>query len=245
VNSAAIALTATVPIDRSSPTGMPTAGEGVPGGTRSSRSRVGANRRAGPRGLGSGADRRAVATPRAAAHQPREHLSPDLAGQTEGGTLYRHLRGAQKLKRKRYGACDSRGRLAGKRPITARPPGAEKRSRFGHWEGDTVLGAGQAGPCILTLVERKSGFVAIGQLQQRTAPFVNTRAHQLIAAQPGRCAPSPSITAPSSTATPISRHVSEPGSTSLPLITPGNVAPTRTRTDCYANICRKERAWLT
>jgi transposase, IS30 family len=102
----------------------------------------------------------------------------------DGGALYRHLRGAQKLKRKRYGAYDSRGRLAGKRPITARPPGAEHRSRFGHWEGDTVLGAGQAGPCILTLVERKSGYVAIGQLPQRTAPFVNARAHQLIAAQP-------------------------------------------------------------
>lgn len=102
----------------------------------------------------------------------------------DGGALYRHLRGAQKLKRKRYGAYDSRGRLAGKRPITARPPGAEHRSRFGHWEGDTVLGAGQAGPCILTLVERKSGYVAIGQLEQRTAPFVNARAQQLIAAQP-------------------------------------------------------------
>ena len=101
-----------------------------------------------------------------------------------GGALYRHLRGAQKLKRKRYGAYDSRGRVAGKRPITARPPGAEKRSRFGHWEADTMLGAGQAGPCILTLVERKSGFLMIGKLKQRTAPFVNRRALQLIGAQP-------------------------------------------------------------
>jgi len=101
-----------------------------------------------------------------------------------GGELYRHLRGAQKLKRKRYGAYDSRGRLAGKRPITARPPGAEHRSRFGHWEGDTVLGAGQAGPCILTLVERKSGYLLIGKLKQRTAPFVNRRAQQLIKEQP-------------------------------------------------------------
>lgn len=101
-----------------------------------------------------------------------------------GGGLYRHLRGARKLKRKRYGAYDSRGRLAGKRPITARPPGAEHRSRFGHWEGDTVLGAGQAGPCILTLVERKSGYLLVGKLQQRTAPFVNRRAVQLIQAQP-------------------------------------------------------------
>jgi IS30 family transposase len=101
-----------------------------------------------------------------------------------GGTLYRHLRGARKQKRKRYGAYDSRGRLAGKRPITTRPPGAEHRSRLGHWEGDTMLGAGQAGPCVLTLVERKSGFLLLGKLPRRTAPFVNRRLHQLIQRQP-------------------------------------------------------------
>src|SRR6266545_650551 len=39
----------------------------------------------------------------------------------EGGTLYRHLRGARKQRRKRYGRYDSRGRLAGKRLISARP----------------------------------------------------------------------------------------------------------------------------
>lgn len=106
------------------------------------------------------------------------------ADKQAGGTLYRHLRGARKQKRKRYGAYDSRGRLAGKRPIATRPPGAEHRSRFGHWEGDTMLGAGQAGPCVVTLVERKSGYVAIGKLPRRTAPFVNRRLRQLIQRQP-------------------------------------------------------------
>ena len=101
-----------------------------------------------------------------------------------GGQLYRHLRGARKKCRKRYGAYDSRGRLAGKRPIAARPPGAEHRSRFGHWEGDTMLGASQAGPCVFTMVERKSGFVAIGKLHRRTGANVNARAQRLIAAQP-------------------------------------------------------------
>ena len=109
------------------------------------------------------------------------HVWADLH---EGGDLYTHLRCAQKQRRKRYGAYDRRGRLADKRPIASRPAGAEHRSRFGHWEGDTVLGAGQAGPCILTLVERKSGFVAIGKLRQRTGAEVNRRAQQLIAAQP-------------------------------------------------------------
>jgi len=101
-----------------------------------------------------------------------------------GGDLYRHLRGARKRHRKRYGVYDWRGRLAGKRPIATRPPGAAHRSRVGHWEGDTMLGAGQAGPCVLTLVERKSGYLALGKLRRRTAPFVNARAARLIAAQP-------------------------------------------------------------
>ena len=101
-----------------------------------------------------------------------------------GGTLHRHLRGARKQCRKRYGHYDSRGRLAGKRPITARPAAAEARTEVGHWEGDTMLGAGQAGPCVLSLVERKTGYLALGKLGRRTGAEVNRRARQLIQAQP-------------------------------------------------------------
>jgi IS30 family transposase len=106
------------------------------------------------------------------------------ADRAAGGTLYTHLRGARKQRRKRYGAYDSRGRLAGKRPIAARPPGAEHRSRLGHWEADTMLGDSQAGACVVTLVERKSGFTAIGKLPRRAAPALNPRLRQLIRAQP-------------------------------------------------------------
>jgi IS30 family transposase len=105
------------------------------------------------------------------------------ADKRTGGQLHVHLRCATKPYRKRYGTYDSRGRLAGKRPIATRPAGAEHRSRFGHWEGDTVLGDSQGGACILTLVERKSGYTAIGKLACRTGAAVNARARQLIAAQ--------------------------------------------------------------
>jgi IS30 family transposase len=101
-----------------------------------------------------------------------------------GGTLYTHLRGARKQRRKRYGSYDSRGRLAGKRPITARPAAAEARAQVGHWEADTLLGAGQAGPCVLTMVERKTGYIVIGKLRIRRAADVNARATRLIRAQP-------------------------------------------------------------
>jgi transposase, IS30 family len=95
-----------------------------------------------------------------------------------GGTLHRHLRCARKKRRKRYGRYDSRGRLAGKRPISERSPGAENRSRVGHLEGDTVLGTDKH--CLLTLVDRKTGFTIIGKLESRTVEATNRRAIQLI-----------------------------------------------------------------
>lgn len=106
------------------------------------------------------------------------------ADKRAGGTLYQHLRGARKRRRKRYGRYDSRGRLAGKRPISARPAAAETRAQVGHWEADTMLGAGQAGPCVLSLVERKTGYLVLGKLRQRSSAEVNQRAQQLIDAQP-------------------------------------------------------------
>lgn len=109
------------------------------------------------------------------------HIHEDRA---RGGTLYTHLRVMTKNLRKRYGTYDSRGRLAGKRHISTRPVSAHNRSRIGHWEGDTVLGNTQHGACVVTLVERKSGFVAIGLLAQRTAANTNARLRQLIEAQP-------------------------------------------------------------
>ena len=98
-------------------------------------------------------------------------------GKERGGDLFKHLRGSRKQRRKRYGRYDSRGRLAGKRPITARPAAAQNRSRIGHWEIDTVLGRGK--PCILTIVERKSGLVYIVKLRARTKEEVR-RAMKLL-----------------------------------------------------------------
>ena len=97
----------------------------------------------------------------------------------EGGLLYTHLRGARKRRRKRYGAYDSRGKLAGKRPISERPPEVETRQQTGHWEIDTVMGSGSK-DCIVTLVERKSGLLLIGKLASRTTASLNRRVIGLI-----------------------------------------------------------------
>jgi IS30 family transposase len=97
----------------------------------------------------------------------------------EGGLLYTHLRGARKRRRKRYGAYDSRGRLAGKRLIAERPPEVETRQQAGHWEIDTVMGTGSR-DCIVTLVERKTGLLLIGKLKDRTTESLNRRVIHLI-----------------------------------------------------------------
>ena len=97
----------------------------------------------------------------------------------EGGLLYTHLRGARKRRRKRYGSYDSRGKLAGKRPISERPPEVETRQQTGHWEIDTVAGTGSK-DCIVSLVERKSGLLLIGKLGDRTTASLNRRVIHLI-----------------------------------------------------------------
>jgi IS30 family transposase len=108
----------------------------------------------------------------------------------QGGTLYQHLRIACRSRRKRYGRYDSRGRLAGKRHISERPAIVEKRAQLGHWEIDTVMGQslGESSHCLLTLVERKSGYVLIGKMTARTAEEARAAAVELMAQHPGRFA---------------------------------------------------------
>ena len=102
-----------------------------------------------------------------------------------GGSLYTYLRGARKKRRKRYGAYDSRGRLAGKRHISERPLAAEQRSEIGHWEIDTVIGKGSR-HCLVTIVDRKTGYVVIGKLRARTKEHTNHRTLQLMRRHPRR-----------------------------------------------------------
>jgi len=101
------------------------------------------------------------------------------ADKRRGGHLHTHLRGALKLARKRYGSYERRGRMAGKRPISARPASVETRHQGGHWEVDTVLGTGDR-HCVLSLVERTSGYLVLGKLSARTTAGVTQRAIQLI-----------------------------------------------------------------
>jgi|SRR6188474_310828 len=105
------------------------------------------------------------------------------ADKRAGGSLHSYLRGHPKQCRKRYGHYDSRGRLAGKRPITTRPAIVETRDRIGDWEADTILGADPSRHCVLSLVERKTGYLVLGKLPARTVAAVNHRAIRLLRQQ--------------------------------------------------------------
>ena len=104
------------------------------------------------------------------------------ADKAHGGSLWRHLRGARKLKRKRYGRHDSRGRLAGKKMIEQRPAIVDRRARLGDWEIDTVHGRGK--PAALTVVERKSGLVRVGKLPCVGAKETLARATAVLGREP-------------------------------------------------------------
>jgi IS30 family transposase len=102
-----------------------------------------------------------------------------------GGDLYRHLRCASKQRRKRYGRYDSRGRLAGKRHLSERPACVERRQAVGHWEIDTVMGTGND-HCIVTLVERATGYLLIGKLAARTLEDAARRTIELVRKHPAK-----------------------------------------------------------
>lgn len=63
---------------------------------------------------------------------------------------------------------DRRGRIPNQVSIEGRPQVVDSRRRYGDWEGDTVVGAGHSG-AVLTLVERKSGYLMTAKSCDRKA----------------------------------------------------------------------------
>jgi IS30 family transposase len=108
-----------------------------------------------------------------------------LQDKKKGGNLYNHLRIMPKLRRKRYNSHDFRGILRGKRHISKRPKSVERRKVLGHWEGDTMIGK-DFHHSLLTLVERKSGYVVIRKLRTRTEAAVTKAATKVLRRERGR-----------------------------------------------------------
>jgi len=93
------------------------------------------------------------------------------ADKRAGGNLHANLR-CQKLRKKRYGRRERRGTIPNQVSIEHRPAIVDTRLRFGDWEGDLVIGAGQQ-QALVTLNERKSRYTMIGKVRRKTAQAVS------------------------------------------------------------------------
>ena len=84
---------------------------------------------------------------------------------TNGGQLYKHLRGKHKY-RKKYGSY-SRFKQRHKKSISSRPKAADNRERVGDWEIDTVVSK-KSKDVLVTIVDRKTRFTLMRKCRNRT-----------------------------------------------------------------------------
>ena len=88
---------------------------------------------------------------------------------TENGQLYKHLRVASKMYRKRYGSGKNKRNIIKDRvSIDQRPDCVNNKERVGDWEIDTIIGKGNKG-AIVTIAERATAFVLIVRLNGKNA----------------------------------------------------------------------------
>ena len=131
----------------------------------------------------------------------RQYYSPDQAGRAVGlshATVYRWLWSQSKAflvdiwqylrhpkLRRKYGTKrrEKQRELLKKRWIDDRPQTANDRVFYGHWEGDTVHGNKHSG-YLVTLVERKSGYVLVGCIPKATKEAFRLCSEQLLAPLP-------------------------------------------------------------
>ncbi|MBK9089558.1 MAG: IS30 family transposase [Holophagales bacterium] len=95
-----------------------------------------------------------------------------------GGTLYRFTWIMSKTDGSVI-AAGPRGACSGQATHIGASGGRRPASRIGDWEGDTVMGTGSR-HCLLTLVERKSGFTLIRKLEARTMAEATAAASSVI-----------------------------------------------------------------
>jgi IS30 family transposase len=117
-----------------------------------------------------------------------------------GGTLHEHLRQFAWPRQRRR---SPRTRRPLGRPLQERPAAVAARRQLGHWEMDTLLGAGSGAPCLLSAVERRTGYVVLGKLERATGTTVAARAIQLLGRQPHRVRTVTSANGPEFTAWPV------------------------------------------
>lgn len=99
--------------------------------------------------------------------------------QRSGGTLHKHLRRSNKKRRKRYGSQDSRGQIKERISIDERPKIVDRKSRFGDWEIDTLIGKNHRG-VLISIVERRSRYTLIAKVHSKQAEEVSNKTIDLL-----------------------------------------------------------------
>ena len=115
---------------------------------------------------------------------PKMYISPLTIynwvkrNKADGGTLYRYLRQSHRKRRKKRGSLNNQGQIPDRRPISERPKAVDKRAELGHWEGDSVVGKSH-GSFVATHVERKSRYLLVGRMDDKSAESMNATTQQL------------------------------------------------------------------
>ena len=98
-----------------------------------------------------------------------------LQDKKSGGSLWTHLRHANKKRKKRYGKAD----IPNKVMIVERPSVVDEKTRIGDFELDTIIGKGHKG-AVVTIVDRKSKLLLAKPVKRRTAALVSEAIIQLL-----------------------------------------------------------------
>lgn len=90
------------------------------------------------------------------------------AKENKNKMLFEYLPRKQKRRRKKYGRKSQRCKIPDRVSIHERPKKVDKRTEFGHWEGDSIVGKNHKGG-IHTEVERKTRFIMAQFVSNLTA----------------------------------------------------------------------------
>jgi IS30 family transposase len=91
-----------------------------------------------------------------------------LSRQTVYNWIHRRTPAWRRWLRRQGRPPEKRGKLTGCVSIRGRGKVIDQRRRYGDWEGDTIVGKGRRS-ALVTLVERKSGYVRIGRIDDMTS----------------------------------------------------------------------------